>query len=50
MQVPDEQVKEMTTYSLEMLKKMEQARVEGKYHEVHYSHLTEENIEAVVMS
>lgn len=32
--VPDEQVKEMTAYSLEMLKKMEQARVEGKYHEV----------------
>lgn len=34
MQVPDEQVKEMTEYSLGMLKKMEQARVDAKYHEV----------------
>ncbi|KAG5281283.1 hypothetical protein AALO_G00069450 [Alosa alosa] len=32
--VPDEQVKEMTEYSFEMLRKMEKARLDGKYHEV----------------
>lgn len=37
MQVPDEQVKEMTEYSLGMLKKMEQARVDAKYHEVQFN-------------
>ncbi|XP_029619389.1 histone-lysine N-methyltransferase SMYD1b isoform X1 [Salmo trutta] len=32
--VPEEQVKEVTEYSLQMLQKMDKARLEGNYHEV----------------